>query len=239
MSADFPTVVARGAGTVSWSGSSTQCVSVFSATTQPWDLGLLVCVANGDILNTKDAGDGWVILAKGYDASTTKGIFLAVTNVSAKGTATMNGLTFPSAYSYGSCCNALYMPQPYFFDVANARGDETWFYDAATNTIVYSPTCSPSYSQCVDVIAWGSYRGSASCSWTSPTGFTNLASASSTTPNLWLGMDFRTVTGNPSEFPVVSGTLSRTEPNRMSVRATIGLVGCTSRYHLLSRKRIQ
>jgi len=238
MSAGFPTITLGSAGSTQSSTGSVTCA--VNVAVENWYLGLVCVYAKGNLLATIDAGDGWLILARGYSPTNTYGMLLAGYMGGRKSTGDWLGMTFPSSMAYGSSARPLIIPQPFQFGLGNAKPCDNYWSATASGTGNTYPYVSPCYSQVVDVGICGAACGAQSVSWTPPTGFTNMVVgyATSATAGVVMIMDYRVVTGNVSNYPSVSGTMNRSLTNRMGLRCTIPILGETSHLYQLNAGRI-
>lgn len=144
MSVNLPNVSQRGAGTLVASTGATTAVPNPISPTQG-DLCIVVCYMEGNATLVTDIGDGWTILASGYDSANNFGIFMAgkvATNSSSMGTA---GFQLPASIAFTIQTYTFYLPTYLKWDLGNtSKGD--WTNASASATALGAPEVSPSYS---------------------------------------------------------------------------------------------
>lgn len=189
----------------------------------------MVCYTNADATLVKDAGDGWVILASGYDSVNTYGIFIAALITQRLGSTGYAGLTLPSSAAYTAQNHGLSLRMPFKFDLSCRASGHGWYNDTASDTNLEAPSISQPYAQCVDIVGRGYNNGGTTTTVSTPSGFGEIFDTGQTSPphGVVLLRGAFISSGQYANPGAVSSALAVAKTNRAGVRAMVAVTANT------------
>lgn len=233
----------KGVGTIQASTSSATIAVVPNAATGPGDLVVVVAYvsgAAGNVLNARDAGNGWIFLDRAWDAGTNTGLILA--GCIASGSTGLAGITLPGAAAYTaqsatfgpqsstvgqymSCMSALRLAQT----AGEAlHGNGGYFLTTSNTTSGYPKAPNMPASHCIELIG----RGCTSTTIRTVgaiTGTTEVFDTGNTSPGHSIVLNIAYTKGGRAGSPgggvAGAGTLSGNATNKHGVRALIPVMG--------------
>jgi hypothetical protein len=236
-------IQSKGVGTIQASTSSATISVVPNAATAPGDLIVIVAYvvgASGNVLNARDAGNGWVFLDRAWNTGTNTGIILA--GCYASRSTGLAGITLPGAAAWTSqsvtfapqaSTTGQYVSARHCLNIHKAAGEAlngngNYFLATSSTTSGYPKTPNFPGSQCLELIARG-------CTSTTVrtvgaiTGTTEVFDTGNTSPGHSIVLNFAFSRGNRQGSPGAgvagTGTLSGNATNKLGVRALIPMYG--------------
>jgi hypothetical protein len=216
-------VAQTGAGTLAAStGSTAVTVTPHSGTLAGMSMVVAVCYMAGDPANVVDAGDGWVILSRGYDSGTTSGIFMAACVSPRNGSSGWAGFTLPSSVAWTCQTYTFTVAKEWRWTLLPVMSDGAGTFASGSAQALGAPAANQPFEQVVDLVGRGYNNGGTTTACANIGNYTEMFDTGQTSPphGVVLSYAFRNGIGTPVS---VTSNLTVAKTNRWGVRAMVGL----------------